>query len=138
MTVVVGYSPSSQGRAALAAAVRRARRTGEGLVVASHQYHDPEQGLQAAGEPAVREALGEDAADLEVSVRLGPEQDIGEFLLEIVEETSASLLVIGLRRKSPIGKLNLGASARRIVLSAPCPVLTVKDDAAREAVAGSA
>ncbi len=36
-------------------------------------------------------------------------------------------MVIGLRRKSPIGKLNLGASARRVVLGAPCPVLTVKD-----------
>lgn len=46
----------------------------------------------------------------------------------MVEEVAASLVVIGLRRKPPIGKLNLGASARRVVLGAPCPVLAVKDD----------
>ena len=47
--------------------------------------------------------------------------------MTVAEESAASVIVIGLRRKSPIGKLNLGASARRLVLGAPCPVLTVKD-----------
>ena len=63
-----------------------------------------------------------------MTIRRGPDREIGEFLLSTIEEVDAELVVIGLRRKSPIGKLNLGASARRVVLGAPCPVLAVKDE----------
>lgn len=132
MTIVVGYSPSGQGRAALRAAVRDAKRTHQNVVVASHQFYDAEASEPAtADEATVREALAgldEDGLeDLDIAVRLGEGQDIGEFVLALAEELSASLIVIGLRWKSPIGKLNLGTSARRVVLGAPCPVLAVKD-----------
>ncbi|MDN5685683.1 MAG: universal stress protein [Brachybacterium sp.] len=127
MTIVVGYSPSGQGAAALRAGVRSARRRGEDLVIASYQTGDDGRG--APSEQEVGAALAEiDAEGIEVSVRPRTDADIGEFLLAVVEEVSASLIVIGLRRKSPIGKLNLGAAARRVVLGAPCPVLAVKDD----------
>lgn len=129
MAIVVGYSPSGQGMAALQAAVRYAQRSRSELVVASHLYNDPEHGPTAATEDAVRAALVEiGAQELGVSVHTSSEPDIGEFLLGVVQQHSASLLVIGLRRKSPIGKLNLGASARRVVLGAPCPVLAVRDE----------
>ncbi|ASK66914.1 universal stress protein UspA [Brachybacterium avium] len=129
MTIVVGYSPSGQGRAALRAALRYAARHSEGMAIASHQYHDSERGVTAATEDEVRaelEQIGIECGD--VTVHSSPERDIGEFLLSVVDEVDASLVVIGLRRKPPIGKLNLGASARRVVLGAPCPVLAVKDD----------
>ncbi|WP_259556710.1 universal stress protein [Brachybacterium sillae] len=57
---------------------------------------------------------------------VGRGQDVGDLLLGIATQEQAELLIIGLRRKSPIGNLNLGASARRLVLAAPCPVLAVK------------
>ncbi|HJB11637.1 MAG TPA: universal stress protein [Candidatus Brachybacterium merdavium] len=129
MTIVVGYSPSGQGMAALQAAVRYAQRSRSKLMVASHLYNDPEHGPTAATADAVRAALDEvGAQELDVEVCTSSEADIGEFLLGVVESSEATLLVIGLRRKSPIGKLNLGASARRVVLGAPCPVLAVKDE----------
>ena len=135
MAIVVGYSPSGQGRAALDAGVHYARRTGAPLVVASHQYIDADGGASAATEDAVRSELAELGAEgVEIIVRRSPTQDIGEFLLTVVSDTAARLLIIGLRRKSPIGKLNLGASARRVVLGAPCPVLAVKDEAQLAAV----
>lgn len=131
MSVVVGYTPSSQGDAALRAAVRQARRSGEPLVVASHLYYDPEHGSSVADESVVAEALSAlDVEGIETSVRTGDAGDAGEFLLQVAEDCSASMVVIGLRRKSPIGKLSLGAAARRLVISAPCPVLTVKEDVA--------
>src|SRR5690606_16076078 len=129
MTIVVGYSPSGQGRAALRAGVRYASRSAQDLVIVSHQYNDPEHGMSAADEDAVRAALAEVGGAVgEGAVRSSPTKDAGEFILAVADEVAADLLVIGLRRKPAIGKLNLGAAARRVVLGAPCPVLAVKDD----------
>ena len=49
-----------------------------------------------------------------------------EDLIGIAESTGAELIVIGLRRRTPVGKLILGSNAQRILLDAHCPVLAVK------------
>jgi len=49
-------------------------------------------------------------------------------LIEIAESESAVLIVIGLRRRSAVGKLLLGSNSQRILLDANCPVLAVKAD----------
>ncbi len=41
-------------------------------------------------------------------------------------ETGAELLVIGLKRRSAVGKLLMGSAAQRILLDVECPVLGVK------------
>jgi len=52
--------------------------------------------------------------------------DVADEVLRVADETDASLIVIGLRRRSPVGKLLLGSSAQRILLDADRPVLAVK------------
>ena len=52
-----------------------------------------------------------------------------EDLIAVAEEIGADFIVIGLRRRTPVGKLILGSNAQRILLDAPCPVLAVKADA---------
>jgi nucleotide-binding universal stress UspA family protein len=52
-----------------------------------------------------------------------------EDLIAVAEEVDAEFIVIGLRRRTPVGKLILGSNAQRILLDAPCPVLAVKADA---------
>jgi len=54
--------------------------------------------------------------------------DPSEDLVEVAEEVGAKLIVIGMRRRSPVGKLLLGSNAQRILLDATCDVLAVKAD----------
>ena len=51
-----------------------------------------------------------------------------EDLIGVAESSDAELIVIGLRRRTPVGKLILGSNAQRILLDASCPVLAVKAD----------
>ncbi len=49
-----------------------------------------------------------------------------EDLVRAASDFEADLIVIGLRRRSAVGKLLLGSNAQEILLEAKCPVLTVK------------
>ena len=57
---------------------------------------------------------------------LKPKPEYEKFARRIAEEHGVDLIVIGIRHRSPVGKLLLGSTARRILLEANCPVLAVK------------
>lgn len=65
-------------------------------------------------------------SDSEV-VTLSEHLDAADSVLDLSVEKEASLLVVGIRRRSPVGKFLLGSSAQRIILEAEVPVLTVKE-----------
>src|SRR3954454_15582565 len=130
-TVVLVYVPKPEGEAALAASIAEARLRQADLVVvnshrARHSDASAHERLQAELED-VRARVAE--AGVAVDVR-HPETglDASEDLLKIAEEVAADLVVIGLRRRTPVGKLILGSNAQRILLDASCPVLAVKSD----------
>ncbi|MEE8415892.1 MAG: universal stress protein [Desulfobacterales bacterium] len=50
----------------------------------------------------------------------------GEDLVEFAEENEVEEIVIGIRKKSKVGKLVFGSTAQFIILTAGCPVVTVK------------
>ena len=56
----------------------------------------------------------------------GRGEDPGDQILNLAQETNAELIVIGLRRRTPVGKLIMGSQAQTILLEAECPVLAVK------------
>ncbi|WP_127127539.1 universal stress protein [Georgenia sp. SYP-B2076] len=130
MSIVVGYLSTNEGEAALAAAVAEARRRDTRLVVVlSRRPRGEEHAVLEAEADAVRDRL--DEADVAYEVRqLRRSDDVAEDLISTADEVGAELLVIGLRRRSPVGKLILGSNAQRVLLDASCPVLAVKPEIA--------
>lgn len=129
-TIVVGYVPKPEGEAALERAVEEARLRAAKLVVVNSQ-----RGGKTAdyGELAITDEQVEGVrlrlqeAGIEHEVRglvLGNEP--AEDVVGLAEELGAELIVIGLRRRTPVGKLIMGSNAQRILLDASCPVLAVK------------
>jgi nucleotide-binding universal stress UspA family protein len=52
--------------------------------------------------------------------------EAGEDIVQMAEERKADEIIIGIQRKSKVGKLLFGSTAQYIILRAPCPVLTVQ------------
>ncbi|WP_283135137.1 universal stress protein [Rhizohabitans arisaemae] len=126
MTVLVGYVPSPQGEAALHAGISEARRRAEPLVVVNTARGDipadprlaPEEDLDR-----VMRILNHSEVVFDLRQVAG---DPAEEIVELAADLPASVLVIGIRRRSPVGKLIMGSTAQRVLLDAPCPVLAVK------------
>ncbi len=123
MAIVVGYIPTKEGAAALARAGEEAVLRGTDLVVINSNR-------DGAGDDSEElDRMGGDlkAQGVKVTVRqLIRGNEPAEDLIAVAEEESAEFIVIGLRRRTPVGKLILGSNAQRILLDAPCPVLAVK------------
>jgi nucleotide-binding universal stress UspA family protein len=54
--------------------------------------------------------------------------DAAAELLTAMDRSEAELLVIGIKHRSPVGKLLLGGTSQRLLLECPKPVLAVKPD----------
>ena len=128
MTVLAGFLPTPEGEAAFAAALQEAARRGEDLLV----LNSPRSGAPVSAEvapPELVEQMSSRAADagVPVEVRQAPHSsDAADEVLRVAEEVDASVIVIGLRRRSAVGKLLMGSAAQRILLDADRPVLAVK------------
>ncbi|MEJ2861380.1 universal stress protein [Actinomycetospora flava] len=109
MTILVAVTDDPQGAAALEAALAEGERRATG-VVALNLRSDP---LEVPDGATVVDRL------------LGVED--GDAVLELLEEdTDVDLLVVGVRRRSPVGKALLGDVTQRLLLEAEVPVLAVK------------
>jgi len=53
-------------------------------------------------------------------------QSPGEDLVNFAKDNSIDQIIIGIRRRSKVGKLVFGSTAQYVILEAPCPVLAVK------------
>jgi nucleotide-binding universal stress UspA family protein len=128
MTIVVGYVPTPEGEAALDAAIAEARLRDQPLHVINSSRGDAYIDDRFASKEAldgVRARLNESGIVYEVEQEVRG-RDAAEEVVDAALRLKASLLVIGMRRRTPTGKLITGSSAQRILLDAPCPVLAVK------------
>lgn len=123
MTVLVAYNDSPQGEAALQAAVTEATRRDTGLSILVLTPQDP-----AAPVPAALAHLVDGLpVDPTISYRT-EEDDPAEAIIQAAEDSTPELVVVGSRKRSPVGTFLLGSTTQRVLLDSPAPVLVVKAD----------
>jgi nucleotide-binding universal stress UspA family protein len=128
MTIVVGFVNTAEGRAGLARAIEEARLRQAKLVV----VHSTQENESAQDTVMYQDELGKiDRQLAEAGIAhsihyLARGNSPSEDLVQVASEERADMIVIGLRRRSPVGKALLGSNAQSILLDADCPVLAVK------------
>ena len=125
--IVVGYTPDKYGRAALEYAAAESELRGLGLLVVNGTKGDALVDDRYAAETEMEKVANDLrtlGVDFEVRQFMGA--DISDRVVELADEVDATLIVIGIRRRSPVGKLVMGSVAQRILMDSHCPVLAVK------------
>ena len=133
MNIVVGYLETPEGMAAVQRAASLAADRGAVLHligIVKVPKTDDEASTYSNRREAARRRLVELAAELdlpafEVHVPAGTERP-GAAILAVARSENADLIVIGMRRRSRVGKLVLGSTAQEILLDSECDVLSVK------------
>lgn len=144
MTILAAYVPTAEGRSVLDRAVAEALLRDDNLIVARHvRAEAPSTMVPAVDEEQRRshqpvDKLRDDLDAVEQELRarnvrvetvmLTEGKDAADELLQLADERDVDLIVIGVRRRSPVGKAFLGSDAQDILLKANCPVVAVKAD----------
>ena len=130
MRIVAGFLRSPEGQAALTRAIEETRlRDAELLVVHSLKVGERDELEQVLSYREAFEQMEKELDQADIRYRLleyARGNTPSEDLLQAAEDEDADLIVIGIRRRSPVGKLLLGSNAQEILLSADCAVLAVK------------
>lgn len=131
MTVLIGYVPTPPGEAALEEGLQEAKRRGQDAVI----VNSPRRGAPVDAsmiDDAGAATLVARAEALGVTARVEQDDhgaDIQDTFADLVERFDVTVVVIGIRRRSPVGKLVLGSDAQRLLLELSVPILAVKSSA---------
>jgi nucleotide-binding universal stress UspA family protein len=130
MPVLVGFVPTPEGKAALRRAVIECQLRDTGLIVVNAEHGADNEAVPDSSAAEVRAICADlDVSEPDLEIRRNRNAyEPADDVLSVAEETQAELIVIGLRRRTAVGKLILGGTAQRILLDASCPVLAVKAD----------
>lgn len=130
MNILVAYDGTKEAKEAARLATRHAKAFNARIILAYSMVGGPEiprkEFDQAEKELQTQEILLKEegvACETLLSVR---GMETGEDLVKIAEEKQAEEIIIGIQRKSKVGKLLFGSTAQYIILNAPCPVVTVR------------
>jgi len=127
MTIVVAYAPRPEGQVALTKGIEIARERNEHLLVVNATPGSGDDAAMASVQDVERieKLLAEPGLHAEFK-QFGRGKSTVEEITALVETLPVSLLVIGLRKRSPVGKLIMGSVAQELLLSVDCPILAVK------------
>ena len=130
MKILIGYDGSNVAKEALNLAKRHAKTFQAKVEIVTSMIKGTESERedieQAERGLAYAKGLFEQdniSCDSHLLIRgLSPGEDIVEF----AKENKIDEIIVGVKRKSKVGKLLLGSTAQYVILKAPCPVITVK------------
>jgi nucleotide-binding universal stress UspA family protein len=128
MTIIVAYIPRPEGQAALAKGIEIAKQRNERLVIVNAGPGGSKEDLSVTDVQDVERIEGLIASagiNAEFKQFVRGQSAVSE-IEALVNRLQASLLVIGLRRRTAVGKFVMGSVAQDILLSVSCPVLAVK------------
>jgi nucleotide-binding universal stress UspA family protein len=130
MNILVGYDGSNSAKDALSLAKKHAGAFGGKVTVVTSL---------TGGSATHAQEVEEANEDLEFAKKLFDDDGVacetkllvrgmtpGEDLVDYATEKAADEIIIGIKRRSKVGKLLFGSNAQYIILKAPCPVVTVK------------
>lgn len=125
--IVVGYSADRFGAAAVEHGIAEAKLRDSSLLVINategESYVDPR--FAGSGQIVDLEThLADSGVPFEIRQSVGV--DPVRELLAAMDRPAATLLVIGIRHRNPVGKLLLGRISQKLILECPKPVLAVK------------
>jgi nucleotide-binding universal stress UspA family protein len=131
MSILVGYDGSNVSKEALKLAQKHAKAFGAKIVVVTTitrvdplEYHDIQKAEQNL-ETGTKEILDGRSSPYEQHVLIGPGL-AGEQLIEYAERRNTEEIILGVKKKSRVGKLVFGSTAQHVILNAPCPGVAVK------------
>jgi nucleotide-binding universal stress UspA family protein len=128
VTLLVAYAPRPEGQAALEKGIEIAKRRNERLIVVNASVGGTQEDPSKADiqdVERIEKLLAQAGLDAQFKQFVRGKSAVTE-IEDLVESQQVSLLIIGLRKRSAVGKLILGSVAQDILLSVPCPVLAVK------------
>lgn len=130
MTILLAYVPRPEGHTALEKCIALAKERNEYLIVVNvTQGGAAEDSAHADARDVerVEQLLSVSGIRFEFKQYSGDENPI-DVLESLVASRQVSMLVIGLRKRSALGKMIMGSMAHDILMTISCPILAVKAD----------
>jgi nucleotide-binding universal stress UspA family protein len=128
VTILVAYVPRPEGQAALDKGIEIAIRNQEDLMVVNATpggTKDEPSMANVQDVERVEKLLARSGINATFKQFVRGKSPIEE-IQDMVDSLPVSLVIIGLRKRSPVGKLLLGSVAQEILLTVSCPVMAVK------------
>ena len=128
MTILVAYVPRPEGQAALEKGIELAKERNEFLIVVNAtpggSGEDPSR-ADAQDVERIEQLISVSGIQSEFKQFVRGKNAVEE-LQDMVAANHVSMLVIGLRRRTAVGKLIMGSMAQEILMTLDCPILAVK------------
>jgi nucleotide-binding universal stress UspA family protein len=130
MKILVGYDGTNVAREAIAVAEQHARVFGAEIILVCSMVGGPE--VPREDFETAENSLEHEKSTLRDkkipcdSILSVQGLSAGEDLVRLADERKADEIIIGVRRRSRVGKILFGSTAQYVILNATCPVVTVK------------